>query len=107
MSKNYLSIKLISLISVFFLMLSLVSCYDDKNSVCKNDIIETSETEREPKIFFEKEIATYILNVKSKKIHKVTCGTGNLMLPENRKTYEGDIVDLFDQGYTKCGNCFK
>ena len=55
----------------------------------------------------ERDIVTYVLNINSKKIHKTTCGTGDLILPENRKIFKGEIMDLFEQGYTKCGNCFR
>ena len=50
---------------------------------------------------------TYILNINSKKIHKKSCGTGKTILPENRKTYKGEIEYLYQQGYTKCKNCFR
>ena len=71
----------------------------------------------DPEIFTEEEKDTpketeeksekYVLNIRSKKIHKTTCGTGDLILPENREVYEGDIEDLYKMGYTQCGNCFK
>ena len=48
----------------------------------------------------------YILNTKSRKIHKATCGTASLMLPEKRQEFCGEIETLFDLGYTTCGNCF-
>ena len=107
MRKNILPIKLIIVIIVLLLFLSLASCYCDKNTVCQNDTVEIGETGRETEIFSEKEITTYILNVKSKKIHKVSCGTGDLISSENRRAFEGEIEDLFGQGYTTCGNCFK
>ncbi len=98
----------LSILLAAFLLLSLVACYDEKEFVYQNDIVETSAKEQGGEsVTCEKEISTYILNVNSKKIHKVTCGTGDLMLPENRKTYKGDIYDLLKDGYTKCGNCFR
>ena len=52
-------------------------------------------------------LKTYILNVSTKKIHKDDCGTATLIDPQNRKIYRGDIVPLFEKGYTYCGNCFR
>lgn len=48
----------------------------------------------------------YILNVKSKKIHHSDCGTAARISQENRQIYKGDIEELFEIRYTKCGNCF-
>lgn len=53
------------------------------------------------------ETETYILNVKSKKIHKTVCGTARLIKEENKEKYTGDIYYLFDIGYSKCKNCFR
>lgn len=49
----------------------------------------------------------YILNTRTKKIHKCTCGTAELIHEENRRYYEGEADALFDDGYSFCGNCFK
>lgn len=49
----------------------------------------------------------YILNTRSKKIHKPTCGSVNLMDNKNKKPYDGDLDDLYIKGYTTCGNCFR
>lgn len=93
---------------IFILILFVFACCDKKEISYQNDFVETVEKEQSSEsVTCEKEVTTYILNLNSKKIHKVTCGTGDLMLPENRKVYKGDIEDLFDQGYTLCGNCFK
>ncbi len=54
----------------------------------------------------EQQEYSYVLNTKSKKIHKTTCGTGAKIKPENRKEYVGDVSSLIQQGYTTCGNCF-
>lgn len=48
----------------------------------------------------------YILNTSSKKIHKSSCGTAGLISSKNRRTYRGDIDELYDIGYSTCGNCF-
>lgn len=69
----------------------------------ENDTEEEKDTPKETEEKSEK----YVLNIRSKKIHKTTCGTGDLILPENREVYEGDIEDLYKMGYTQCGNCFK
>lgn len=49
--------------------------------------------------------ATYILNTSSKKIHKVTCTYAITMNEENKSEYNGDINDLIEQGYSRCGTC--
>ena len=49
---------------------------------------------------------TYVLNVRTKKIHKETCGTAERINAENKERYSGEIEDLFVKGYTVCGNCF-
>ena len=69
----------------------------DEEGTCSNNVKEKAETEEEE----------FILNVRSKKIHKLTCGTAGLILPENRENYTGRIEDLYEIGYTQCGNCFK
>lgn len=43
----------------------------------------------------------YILNTKTKKIHKPTCGN----LPQNGEETTKDIDTLISEGYTKCGTC--
>ena len=102
-----MKIRLLLIAFIVAMFISLPACFGDMNSESLNYTVEISETEWETENFIEEEIVKYILNVESKKIHKVTCGTGDLMLPENRKVYEGEIEDLYRQGYTKCGNCFK
>lgn len=66
-----------------------------------------TEKEKDTPKETEEKSEKYVLNIRSKKIHKTTCGTGDLILPENREVYEGDIEDLYKMGYTQCGNCFK
>ena len=46
-------------------------------------------------------VTVYILNTKTKKIHKTTCGN----LPENGEETTKDIDALLLEGYTKCGIC--
>lgn len=72
----------------------------DEKDTLPDDIKEKAEKE-------EKEEEEFILNVRSKKIHKLTCGTASLILPENREDYTGRIEELYEIGYTQCGNCFK
>lgn len=50
--------------------------------------------------------ATYILNTNTKKIHIVGCSSVNQMSEKNKKTYVGDVQELINQGYSKCGNCW-
>ena len=48
---------------------------------------------------------TYILNTKSKKIHKTTCSAVKDMKEENKETVHKSISELESEGYTRCGIC--
>lgn len=50
---------------------------------------------------------TYIINIRSKKIHQTDCGTAKRIYEKNRKVYSGAIEELLAEGYTFCGNCFR
>ena len=50
---------------------------------------------------------SYVLNKRTKKIHRSDCGTGAQILEKNRAIYQGDIGILLERGYTTCGNCFQ
>lgn len=47
----------------------------------------------------------YVLNSKSKKIHKVSCSEVKRISAENKENYSGDLDILKNQGYTPCGKC--
>lgn len=49
--------------------------------------------------------ASYILNTKSKKIHRINCSGIENMDKNNRKEYTGTKAELEKQGYTACGIC--
>lgn len=86
-------------------LFSLCACYNE--TLDTNDTVMCTETEDTD---IDSELVgydTHILNTNSKKIHKITCGSAKLILPENRQTYNDNISKLYDQGYSKCGNCFK
>ena len=84
-------------VAVFFFLLF--------NSCAKEEIILIrSEPERE---YTESVQDEYILNTRSKKIHKITCGTAALIHDENRQNYEGVARVLIEEGYSFCGNCFR
>ena len=60
---------------VILLILGTIGCQrQEKNT----EFVPLMQTETE-----------YILNTKSKKIHKTSCGTAGLMNPCNRQEYEG------------------
>ena len=77
-------VKILSLLMCFSLLFCLISCRE-----------------------IQSEDDYYILNTRTQKIHKSTCGTAGLIIEENRTTYDGEIEDLFLRGYTTCGNCFR
>lgn len=50
---------------------------------------------------------TYILNTSSKKIHYPHCSSAKKIAEKNKGEFTGDYQELFAQGYTTCGICFK
>ncbi len=98
MNKLYKNFK-VAIVFIFsvFLVVNFTSCI--------NKNYGNSQPSSVPNEYVETE--TYILNVKSKKIHKTSCGTARLIKKENREEYTGDIYNLFDIGYSKCKNCFR
>ena len=108
---NNRSAKLLAYFLVLcFFACVLTACYSGEEQSNQNNVQQTtenSETEESAALRQQEKTERYVLNIRSKKIHKPTCGTGDLISPENRKTYAGNIEDLFRQGYTVCGNCFR
>ena len=95
------------LIGILVAALLLSSCTNtNANSQKSESKVYFSEHSRPPESSFKKE-QTYILNTRSKKIHKSSCGTAALIKPENREEYHGNVQDMLNQGYSKCGNCFE
>lgn len=52
-----------------------------------------------------KEQETYILNTNTKKYHKPSCDSAKETKAKNKKTYEGNLEDLAEQGYMPCSRC--
>ena len=52
------------------------------------------------------EVASYVLNTNSKKIHKSTCGYADDIMDANRKEHTGTLDGLLAEGYAVCGKCF-
>ena len=48
---------------------------------------------------------SYILNKNTKKIHLPSCRSVDQMKESNKDYYTGDIDDLLNRGYSRCGNC--
>lgn len=48
---------------------------------------------------------SYILNTKSKKIHRINCSGIENMDKNNKKEYNGSKAELEKKGYTACGIC--
>lgn len=96
-----MKIKVLILILCMFL---LISCTDAmKYTEVEDDYYGITENIEEKE---EVTSDTYLLNVSSKKIHYIHCGTGQRTKEKNRDYFTGDIDDLFTKGYTVCGNCF-
>ena len=100
MKQNYL--KRFACIGIVFLLLILTptGCGVPQTQSPSTE----SVTEHAP--ISQSEVYLFVLNKRSKKIHKTTCGTGALIAAENRRVYKGTMDTLLDQGYTVCGNCF-
>lgn len=49
---------------------------------------------------------TFILNTKSKKIHKVNGVDTDTIADENREATDKTLDELLEIGYTTCGRCF-
>ena len=104
-----LSLKKAICIVLFLLAICVLFSYlYDKPNLAEYDKCD-HEYKKTDSIYAETEKNTdnFVLNTHSKKIHKTTCGTGDLISPKNRKSYTGNIDDLFEMGYTTCGNYFK
>ena len=48
---------------------------------------------------------TYILNTSSRKFHKPSCRSVELMKPENARETSASRDEVLEIGYTPCGNC--
>lgn len=49
----------------------------------------------------------FVLNTNSKRVHKPDCGSVGKIAAHNREDFHGTLQALLDQGYEKCGACFK
>ena len=50
---------------------------------------------------------TYVLNIRSKKIHRPSCNDVPKIAPQNYATSSLSIAELISQEYSTCGHCFK
>lgn len=55
----------------------------------------------------EDQKTTYVLNTNSKKVHYPSCRSVDKIKLENMATTDKSIEELLNEGYTKCGNCWK
>ena len=51
-------------------------------------------------------ISEYVLNTNSLKIHIPSCASANKMSKKNKKLVNAHILDLVEDGYTICYNCY-
>ena len=75
--------------------------YATGDSWLSSDAPKQTETE-EPKETWD---GSYILNTKTKKIHKSICSNAKTIGEGNRQNYTGSLDELTDNGYTACGTC--
>lgn len=47
----------------------------------------------------------YVINVRTKKVHRPTCGSVADIENNNIRGYKGKLSDLLKEGYTTCGKC--
>ena len=86
----------VAIFSMFFFV-SHVEFSKEKENTSQNSNVQTEYEVTE----------VYVLNKRSKKIHKSNCGTARLIKEENKLEYKSDIQILIDIGYSRCGNCFR
>ena len=53
------------------------------------------------------EVASYVLNTSSMRVHLPSCGSVEDMSEKNKKEYTGKLSDLEKEGYVPCGSCLK
>lgn len=53
------------------------------------------------------EIETFIINTKSKKVHREDCDGAKSIKASNKKIYKGKLSDLIEDGYSPCSICNK
>ena len=94
------SIRIIAVGFTVVFLLAFTSCsrketyYTDK---------ETASTAQTAETRFG---MSYVLNVNTKKIHRVLCSYAGQIKTENRRSYQGDAEVLLEDGYTYCKKCF-
>ena len=112
MKKNrcFLSFLLLVIIAA-----SLTGCDNNlsKTYVKSGEMVISSAGKILPKeVYPEEEVLpkdppeiTYILNTNSRKFHKPSCRSVELMKPENAQETSASRDEVLEMGYTPCGNC--
>ena len=112
MKKNRYSLSALLLVII---AVSLIGCDDNmsKTGVTSGKMITSSVGKILPKeVYPEEEVlpedppeVTYILNTNSRKFHKPSCRSVELMKPENVREASASRDEVLELGYTPCGNC--
>ena len=112
MKKNRYSLSALSLVII---AVSLIGCNGNlsKTGVMSGEMITSSTEEIWPEeVYYEEEVlpedppeVTYILNTNSRKFHKPSCRSVELMKPENVQAASASREEVMEMGYTPCGNC--
>lgn len=112
MRKNRYSLSALLLV---ILAVSLIGCDDNlsKTGVTPGEMITSSAEEIWPEeVYYEEEVlqedlpeVTYILNTNSRKFHKPSCRSVELMKPENVQETSASREEVLEMGYKPCGNC--
>ena len=76
------------------------SASSKESSGKKSSEKQTTQAEKQNKGSYD-----YILNTRSKKIHRPTCGSVDQMKEKNKWYFQGTCQEAMDMGYTPCKNC--
>ena len=112
MKKNRYSLSALLLVII---AVSLIGCNDNlsKTGVMSGEMITSSSEEIwSEEVCNEEEVlqentpeVTYILNTNSRKFHKPSCRSVELMKSENVRETSASREEVLEMGYTPCGNC--
>lgn len=80
---------------LIFCLSSIFKIINSYNNLFINQI-EESKTENTHK---------YIINLESKKFHKISCSSAFWIDNKNKKIFIGSYKELIAQGYSPCKNC--
>lgn len=82
-----------------------VYCYNVQPGVNINYTNGESSLEQVQSVVEQSVAADYVLNTNTKKFHKPSCSSANIIAEHNKELYNGSREDLIEQGYSPCLRC--